>query len=92
MSKSLLFYFGWPTGTHGSTHVQLMPARARVHGGHQHETRGEAERHRRARDAERSILQRLAEHLEDIAGEFRVVQAKRNRGSLEFTLRLKITA
>ena len=46
------------------------PAFTGVHGGHQHETGGEAERHGRAGDAERAILQRLAEHLEDVAREF----------------------
>ena len=50
--------------------MQLRHARTRIHGGYQHETRWESECHRGAGDAQRAILERLAEHFENVTRKF----------------------
>src|ERR1035441_5134613 len=49
--------------------IAIEPALAGVHGGDQHETRGEAEGHGGAGDAEGTVLEGLAGHFKDVAGE-----------------------
>ena len=51
--------------------IAIEPALTRVHSCYEHETGGEAQRHGRACDAQRTILQRLAEHFENVARELR---------------------
>ena len=51
--------------------IAVEAALAGIHGGHQHEAGGEAERHGGAGDAERAIFQRLAEHFENVARKLR---------------------
>src|ERR1035437_615365 len=54
------------SGTRASPGVQLMSARAGVHGRNQHETRREAERHAGARNGHGAVFERLAEHFQHI--------------------------
>ena len=49
----------------------MKAAGARVHRGGQHEARRERERHGRAGDADRAVLERLAQNFENVAGKFR---------------------
>jgi hypothetical protein len=70
----------WPadpsTGGSGScqldsAHGYSLPARTRIHRCDQHKIRGEGERHLRACDGDAPLLDRLAEHFEGAALEFR---------------------
>jgi len=45
-----------------------LPARTGVHGGGEHETGGEGERHEGAGDGDGAVFERLAEDLEHVAG------------------------
>jgi hypothetical protein len=51
--------------------VQLIIARTGIHGGHQHEAGGEAERHGGAGDGHDVVFERLAQHGQHVAGELR---------------------
>jgi hypothetical protein len=53
-----------------ATAVVVEAAGAGIHGGGQHEARGEGERHGRAGDADRAVFEGLAQDFEDVAGKF----------------------
>ena len=56
--------------------VVEVSARAGIHRGRQHEARRKAERHGGAGDGDLAVFQRLAKHLQHIAGEFRQLVQK----------------
>src|SRR5207247_1781838 len=67
--KSSCFLLWLPAGTHRSPHVQLMSARARVHGSHQHKARRKAQRHGGTGNRHRSVFEWLAQQLQNVAWE-----------------------